>query len=180
MPVINTTPGYGTDPRDEEFWSSFYGNRFSNYGGAATPATPGSQPKTDPGKGGDWLKALDPTTLLLGALSLFGGGGGGTQERESFTEPGAITDPKQSLYQALQGLYRTGQGLTERKPVKMRSSYVAPPPVAVNIPGIPFQIGGGLGRDPALDNPDLLTAQGNNDIFKYDPFQSVIPQKQGK
>lgn len=100
---------------------------------------------------GGMFKQMDPTSLLFGALSLFGGPQ--QQQRESFTQPGAITDPKQALYQALQSVYRTGQGLSERKPVSLRSSYVQAPPVPVNIPGIPFQIGGGLGRDPALGDP---------------------------
>lgn len=127
---------------------------------------------------GGMFKQMDPTSLLFGALSLFGGPQ--QQQRESFTQPGAITDPKQALYQALQSVYRTGQGLSERKPVSLRSSYVQAPPVPVNIPGIPFQIGGGLGRDPALGDPSLLTGQGTADATKYDPFQSIIPQKTGR
>ena len=120
---------------------------------------------------------IDPTMLSLSALSLLGGGDQGpTDPLEYFREPGAMTDPKQKLYQALQARYRLGQGLTERTPVQLRSSYVQPGPSPVSIKGLPFQVGGGFGRDPAYDNRDLLTAQDRGE-YKYDPFQSLIPQK---
>lgn len=117
------------------------------------------------------LKGLipDSKTLILSLLSLFGGGG---PERQSFRDPGQMTDPKQALQQSLNGIYRLGQGVSEMGPVKLRSSYVQGPPAPVTIPGLPFQIGGGMGRDPALDNPALLEAGGGNP-FKYDPFQSL-------
>lgn len=124
---------------------------------------------------GGVLKSIDPTTAILGALSLFKAPQ--VQTRESFTQPGSITDPRQSLYSALQGVYRLGQGLSERKPVTLRSSYIQPSPEPITIPGLPFQIGGGLAHDPALAHPELLTSQGTSDVTKYDPFQSVIPQK---
>lgn len=117
------------------------------------------------------LKGLipDSKTLILSLLSLMGNGG---PQRESFRDPGQMTDPKQALQQSLNGIYRLGQGVSEMGPVKLRSSYVQGPPSPVTIPGLPFQIGGGMGRDPALDNPALLEAGGGNP-FKYDPFQSL-------
>src|SRR6266853_1633742 len=118
------------------------------------------------GKGG-----LDPTTLLLGALSLFGGPQ--QQVRESFKSPGSITDPQQALYQALQGDYRLGAGLEQRTPPRLRSAYVQPGPAPVNIPGVPFQIGGGLGTDPALKDPSLLEGLGSQDVTQFGPFQGI-------
>lgn len=120
---------------------------------------------------GGILKGLipDSKTLILSLLSLMGNGGA---QRESFRDPGQMTDPKQALQQSLNGIYRLGQGVSEMGPVKLRSSYVQGPPSPVTIPGLPFQIGGGMGRDPALDNPALLEAGGGNP-FKYDPFQSL-------
>lgn len=117
------------------------------------------------------LKGLipDSKTLILSLLSLFGGGGA---QPTSFRDPGHMTDPKQAMQETLNGIYRLGQGVTEMAPAKLRSSYVQAGPAPVTIPGLPFQIGGGLGRDPALDNPALLEASGSNP-FKYDPFQSL-------
>lgn len=112
----------------------------------------------------------DMTDLALAALSLFGD----DQERESFEGAGEA-DPRRALHQALSGLYRSGQGLAERSPVRLRSSYVpSAGPEPVSIPGLPFQIGGGLGVDPALRDPSLLEGTGRTGGFQtYDPFQSV-------
>lgn len=112
------------------------------------------------GKGGG-------TTAILSALSMLGGPNG----PESYSGTG-ITDPVEALKTALTSTARLGQGMTERSPVKLRSSYVQAPPAPVTIPGLPFQIGGGMGRDPALSDPSLLQSQDRGNPFKYDPFQS--------
>jgi hypothetical protein len=96
------------------------------------------------------------------------GGFGHQTDKQSYNRPGSIEDPRQSLQQLLMGLSRLGQGLTERGPVQLRSSYIQAPPSPISIPGVPFQIGGGLATDPALHDPSLLQSQGNP--FKYDPF----------
>lgn len=120
---------------------------------------------------------LDPTALLLGGLSMFGGDDGGVK-MGSYREPGSISDPVQALWQALSSTYRLGQGLTERGPVRLRSSVVPEGPAPVQIPGLPFQIGGGMGKDPALSDPSILE-QDLSALFKYDPFQSVAQQQFG-
>ena len=114
---------------------------------------------------------IDPTSLLFGALSLFGGNNG-PQQRESFGGTG-LTDPRNALYQALQGTYRAGAGMEQRTPPRLRSSYVQPGPSPVTVPGLNFQIGGGLGQDPALAHPELLEGQGVQDITQFSPFQGV-------
>lgn len=111
---------------------------------------------------------IDPTTALLGGLSLFGGDG--QQEMGSFRGAGVpgIVDPIQSLYQAIKASHLMGEGLSKRPHAQLRSSVIQPGPEPVQIPGLGFQIGGGLGRDPALDNPALLMSdrnQGLNDIM---------------
>jgi len=134
---------------------------------------------------GKWAGKMDPTSLALGGLSLLGGGDE-QQQRQSYRQPGSPTDPIQALYYAISAASRLGQGMQEKGPVRLRSSIAPPPPVPVSIPGLGFQIGGGLGRDPAIDNPDLA-GYDLSSVFKYDPFQgftqneaSRLDPKQGK
>lgn len=129
---------------------------------------------------GKWaVNRVDPTGLALGALSMLGGDDPEAQRRQSFSGAG-LADPKTALQQALSALYRTGQGLTERGPARLRSSVVSPPPAPVQIKGLPFQIGGGLGTDPALLDPSILSGTGRDmpdprggGAQTYDPFQSI-------
>ena len=89
------------------------------------------------GKIGNWAGKIDPTMAALGALSLLGGDDG-PQKRQSFAGSGR-TDPKFALAKAFGGtdelLELVGQRVRNAKPVV--------------IPELPFQIGGGLGQDPA-------------------------------
>lgn len=117
------------------------------------------------GKGG-----LDPTMLAMMGLSAFGGDDSG-QERESFSGAG-LADPKDALNRALSAVHRMGQGLGSRGPTKLRA-VAPPPPEPVSIPGLGFQIGGGLGRDPALANPELLEGRSQESAMQFDPFQSI-------
>lgn len=121
-------------------------------------------------------KGLDPTAMLLSALSLFGGGPS-QQKRQSYSQPGSIGDPKEALYHALSATYRLGQGLGERGPTHLRG-VVPKGPEPVQIPGLPFQIGGGLGHDPALDDPSILDTRDPAEYMKYDPFQSIAQGQQ--
>lgn len=118
------------------------------------------------GKGG-----IDPTAALFGGLGMLGGGDEGPQFK-SFRGTGGQADPVDALHQAMSMLYRLGAGLENKPPINLRSSYVQPGPAPVNIPGIPFQIGGGMGRDPAIDNPDLLSL-GMGDMMAWQPFQGI-------
>lgn len=114
--------------------------------------------------------ASNGVNLGLGALSLLKKDN--TSPTQSFDNPGAITDPTQSLNYLLQAIQRLGQGMSERGPTRLRSSVVQGSPAPVNIPGLGFQIGGGMGADPALKDPSLLESDpGRNALNKYDPFQ---------
>jgi hypothetical protein len=55
---------------------------------------------------------------------------------------------------------------------QLKNAIMQDGPAPVSIQGIPFQIGGGLGRDPALSNPDVL--KGNP--TPPDPYGSTPPQ----
>lgn len=103
---------------------------------------------------GGWLKGMgiDPTMLGLGGLSLLGGDDG--QELQSYD--GTAADPVNALADALNMARNLSTHLASRGPTKLRSSFVPPAPVGVNVPGLPFQIGGGLGQDPALRDQSLL------------------------
>jgi hypothetical protein len=93
----------------------------------------------------------------------------GPQKVQSFRNPGSIEDPVQSLQQTLMALDRLAQGISERGPSHLRSLSPQGGPVGskpISIPGIPFQIGGGLGTDPSLQTEQLQ--MGNP--FKYDPI----------
>lgn len=118
---------------------------------------------------GGFLKGIDPTEALLGGLSLFGGPKG-PQQMKPFT--GFETNPEDVYTRLNSSISRLGQGLTERKPVQLRQ----PGPAPVQIQGLPFQIGGGLGTDPAGPN-DVLDL---SSIFGYDPFQSMPQQEKAR
>lgn len=101
--------------------------------------------------------------LLAGAgMSLLGSlfGPEAFQRREPFTGAAA---PQQTLTDALQGIRNLGQTLESRGPVQLRST-VSRGPSPVQIPGLPFQIGGGLGHDPALDDPTVLQTGGGGGL----------------
>lgn len=115
--------------------------------GASGPAS------TMSGFGKFFSKGLDPTSLLMMGLGFLGGDDSG-QQRQSFS--GTSADPVQRLTAALDAIKQMGQGLQSRGPTRLRSSYAQAPPAPVQIPGLPFQIGGGLGVDPALKDPSLL------------------------
>jgi hypothetical protein len=123
---------------------------------------------------------IDPTMAAMMGLSFLGGGDEDPNDpMKSFEQPGANTDPKHSLNQALEAVLRTGQGLQGRGPVRLRSSVVQPGPAPVQLKGIPFQIGGGLGRDPALADPSLLEGNRNASVMGMDPFQSLAKTTPG-
>lgn len=125
------------------------------------------------GKGG-----IDPTMLAIGGLQA-ALGSGGQKNRQSFHKgvspaAGQLVDPVQALYNALAGFDRLGVSLNNRlkNGYSTPSSYVQAGPAPVSIPGLDFQIGGGLGQDPALKDPSLLRSQGTGG----DMFTSAIPK----
>lgn len=126
------------------------------------------------GLGAGAKKGMDPTTLMMligGGSSLLGGllGGDGYQERKTFTNAG-IADPKRALTDALGAVRSFGAGLEARGPARLRS-FVPPPAAPINVPGVGFQIGGGLGTDPALFDASIL--QGRQANGPSTPFQSL-------
>jgi hypothetical protein len=94
---------------------------------------------------------MDPLTIAAIASSLLGPmlGGNDQQERKSY---GGRVSPQNTLQDALDAVKSFGMQLESRGPARLRST--VPMPVGpVSIPGLGFQIGGGLGHDPALDDP---------------------------
>jgi hypothetical protein len=100
---------------------------------------------------------MDPVTLGLAGASilggLFGGDDSGAQERRSFKN--TAVDPVMTLRDALDSIKRMGMSLGSAPPTKL-SGIQMKKPSPVNIPGIPFQIGGGLGVDPGQGDPAYL------------------------
>jgi hypothetical protein len=120
---------------------------------ASGAVTGAGAPSSMAGFGKFFSKGLDPTSLLMMGLSFLGGDEG--QERQSFAGQGSA-DPIKALQSLLDGTNSMGRALQSRGPTRLRSSAVQKGPEPVQIPGLPFQIGGGLGVDPALADPSLL------------------------
>ncbi len=89
--------------------------------------------------------------LIGGGMSLAGGLFGGNDQQERVPYKGAAS-AQNTLEQLLKGIAGFGSGLEKRQPVRLRTT-VPNAPGPVQIPGLPFQIGGGLGHDPAIDDP---------------------------
>jgi hypothetical protein len=95
---------------------------------------------------GGFLSKLDPTALLLSGLSIFGGSGDPFQKRTGFT---GAADPVAAVTSYLDAVKSLGSTLARRQPQALGPvEHGTPHPVS--IPGVPFQIGGGLGTDPSL------------------------------
>lgn len=121
------------------------------------------------GKGG-----LDPTMLALGGLSMLGGDDEpGSSTRKSFEGTGA--DPVRNLEETLAVIKSLGAQLGA-KPIKRLDRTVQRGPAPVQIDGLPFQIGGGLGEDPALRTPASNPAEDGRPALKFNPFDSIDSQ----
>lgn len=95
--------------------------------------------------GGNGKKGMDPTTLLLGGLSMLGG----DEEINSFK--GTSADPVRRMTEALDMIKSLSSNIAARGTPRMRAPQSEfEPPAPVEIPGLGFQIGGGLGKDPSL------------------------------
>ncbi len=103
---------------------------------------------------------MNPLLIASIASSLFGGlfgGNDGPQERKSYS--GRVS-PQNTLQDALDAIKSFGAGLEQRGPVQLRSAVVPGGGMEpVRVPGLGIQIGGGLGMDPALKDPSLLTGR---------------------
>lgn len=105
---------------------------------------------------GGFLKGIDPTSAVLGGLSLLGGGGDG-QRRRNFT---GAASPQAVLQRLLDEIDSLGGELRSRGPARLSAGSVVQPGIKpVNIPGLPFQIGGGLAQDPAISDPSILESK---------------------
>lgn len=140
--------GSGLASASEPGWDAagnFVGN--SSYSSVGAPAAVGSSSML--GKVFNRQTGIDPTMLALSGLSMLGGDG---NQRQSFEGKGAA-DPVAALQSSLASINAVGQGIQNSK-FKLRP----PPsysPKPVTIPGLGFQIGGGLATDPALADPTL-------------------------
>lgn len=89
--------------------------------------------------------------ISSGLGGLFGGPDG--QERTGFT--GNQSAPR-TLEDALNAVKGFGRALEQRRAPSLPSAFVQPGPSPVRLPGLPFQLGGGLGIDPAIFDRSLL------------------------
>lgn len=111
---------------------------------------------------------LDPTTLALGGMSLLGGDG---QELDPYT--GKVA-PQALLEQAMASI---NQGRPQPSEATL-SRRRLPEPVRVDVPGIPFQIGGGLATDPALRAHQEASTQGSvENAFQQPPAGTELAQQ---
>ena len=102
----------------------------------------------------------DAAILALSAAGLFGGDGA-ENPRVPYNfnrQKRRLAGPEQSLYEALRSTLNLGAGLQERRPTRMRSSYV---------PGAP----GGLGQELMPEDRGAT---------KYQPFDRSLLQPESK
>lgn len=118
---------------------------------------------------------MDPVTLGLMGASLVGSlfGGDDSQKRRSFK--GTDVDPVNTLRSQLDAIRKLSAQIESRPGVNLRSAVVQGKPSPVNIEGLPFQIGGGLGVDPALKDPSLLQGLG---LDTSQTMSQLFPQTQ--
>jgi hypothetical protein len=95
----------------------------------------------------------DLTSFGLGALSLLGGDPEYFQKKQPYTGAAA---PQQTLEEVLGAIKSLASSAAASGPASVKNSVAPAGPAPVTIDGIPFQIGGGMGRDPALKDPSLL------------------------
>jgi hypothetical protein len=144
---------------------------------ATSPYVVDSVPLGSGGSAAGAGAGMDPMTKYM--LTQFGsslissllGGDEDDDEFDSFRGTGTMSDPVDLLQRATSATHRLGAGLGNKKAPRLRSSYVQAGPAPVTIGGL--QIGGGLGRDPALDDPSLLEGNSISDVLGFDPFQGV-------
>jgi hypothetical protein len=118
---------------------------------------------------------MDPLTIMAligGGSSLLGGlfGGSDGQERRAYS--GAVS-PNKTLQDAMAAIKGFGSQQAQQGPVRLRTT-MAPPTRPVQIPGLPFQIGGGLGTDPALMDPSMLMGRGAQAPGQANPMQALF------
>lgn len=104
------------------------------------------------GKGG-----IDPTTALLGGLSML------QQPNQPRSFAGTAVDPVKTMTDTLAKIDALSAKVASRGPSRLKSPLDGlNTPAPVTIPGLPFQIGGGLGNDPSqppIPEPDIKRKQ---------------------
>lgn len=105
----------------------------------------------------------DLVSAGLGVASLFGKDPDPFQKRTSFAGTGA--DPVRTLTDSLSAIKNLSATIASHGQPSLRQATVQDGPAPVTIPGIPFQIGGGFGSDPALKDPTMLDSKPIADPF---------------
>jgi hypothetical protein len=119
------------------------------------------------------MLALGGIEGAKGLKDLFSGGE--DPEFASFEgeRPGGVSvDPRDLLMHGLLSTGRAGQKFEDfaSQPVTLRSAFAqTPQSIKGSSMGLPFDIGGGFGEDPALKDPSMLTLPG------FD-FHGIMPQ----
>lgn len=90
---------------------------------------------------------MDPVTISLIAASILPKLFGHSDAPLKSFKGSGITDPKIALSEAMGAAQSQLAATKARQPVQLRSN-VAPPPKPIQIPGLSFQIGGGLADLP--------------------------------
>lgn len=126
--------------------TSAVGTGAAGVSGAASGSSALEKLLSGASKGSDALGWASLGTSVLGGLL------GGEDEEDPRFDP----ELKNYISDYLKGELESRQSYNEANPVKLRSSYVQGGPSPVSVPGVPFQIGAGMGQDPALADPTLL------------------------
>jgi hypothetical protein len=138
---------------------------FSAAGGGGSAA--GTAASAAGASGMNWMDLADLGTNFLGGLLQKG-----PQKRKSYDQyHDGVTNPHDSLFGALNAILRLGSGLDDqvKKGVTLRSQAPAPPK-PVSIPGLGFQIGGGMGADPANADPSQLHYDGPETFAPFNGY----------
>jgi hypothetical protein len=118
---------------------------------------------------GGWLgkNGLD---LALGAMSLFGGDDEG-QKRQSYAGHG-LSDPTASLNATLAAIQNLAKGWSSQPMQAPRPAISGRGMEPISVPGIPFQIGGGMGFDPSWLISLMQPQQGQTNPFDFSGNQA--------
>jgi len=129
---------------------------------------------------------LDPTTLLLAALAAMGGGQDQQTNLLDLLTAGDISPDAQRLVNPVnvlaeknRSLQLLGSQLANQDPASLSAGSIFQTADPINIPGVPFQFGGGLARDPAIADPSILEAQDRGvDLSNIFPLGNILTQEQ--
>ena len=172
----DTMPTFGGEQSNPSLPSQGPGQGV-NLGLPPTDTRNPTNPSTGGPGGNHQLRNAIISMLLGGGFQLLGDFFGPNQNQnpnDPYTGP--ATNPEASLNNLLRVLSTAGSDAYQQahSPVTLRSAYVPPPPAPLSIPGIPFKLGEGMGTDPAVKDPSLLTYQGLPDTTGHNPFTDIL------